>query len=92
MRGLGKEFPDMRQNERRMAFIRVGDAVRTVGQLRGELNAFAGLQPIFVASRQKILTGMVALGDWLGCYRVDSRVYGVRKLVGLDPEAHGNCC
>ena len=62
------------------------------GQLRGELNAFAGLQPIFVASRQKILTGMVALGDWLGCYRVDSRVYGVRKLVGLDPEAHGNCC
>ena len=92
MRGLGKEFPDMRQNERRMAFIRVGDAVRTVGQLRGELNAFAGLQPIFVASRQKILTGMVALGDWLGCSRVDSRVYGVRKLVGLDPEAHGNCC
>ena len=92
MRGLGKEFPDMRQNERRMAFIRVGDAVRTVGQLRGELNAFAGLQPIFVASRQKILTGMVALGDWLGCYRVDSRVYGVRELVGLDPEAHGNCC
>ena len=64
----------MRQNEKRLKFTRVRDAVRTVGQLRGELNAFAGLQPIFVASRQKILTGMVALGDWLGCYRVDCGV------------------
>ena len=26
---VGKEFPDKRQNERRMKFIRVGDAVRT---------------------------------------------------------------
>ena len=34
---FGKEFPDMRQNERRIKFIRVGDAVRTVGQLKGEL-------------------------------------------------------
>ena len=34
---VGKEFPDMRrQNERRIKFIRVGDAVRTVGQLKGE--------------------------------------------------------
>ena len=33
----GKEFPDMRQNERELKFIRVGDAVRTVGQLKGEL-------------------------------------------------------
>ena len=64
VRGLGKEFPDMRQNERRMVFIRVGDAVRTVGQLKGQLTAFAGLQPIFIGSRQKIPTGMVALGDW----------------------------
>ena len=42
VRGLGKEFPDMRQNERRMAFIRMGDAVRTVGQLKGELTPFIG--------------------------------------------------
>ena len=28
---VGKEFPDMRQNERRIEFIRVGDAVRAVG-------------------------------------------------------------
>ena len=33
---VGKEFPDMKQNEREIKFIRVGDAVRTVGQLKGE--------------------------------------------------------
>ena len=33
---VGKEFPDMRQNKREIKFIRVGDAVRTAGQLRGE--------------------------------------------------------
>ena len=33
---VGKEFLDKRQSERRMKFIRVGDTVRTVGQLKGE--------------------------------------------------------
>ena len=34
---VGKEFPDMRQNERgKNKFIRLGEAVRTVGQLKGE--------------------------------------------------------
>ena len=33
---VGKEFPDMRQNERRIKLIRVGDAVRTAGQFKGE--------------------------------------------------------
>ena len=33
---VGKEFPDVRQNERRIKFLRVGDAVRTAGQLKGE--------------------------------------------------------
>ena len=33
---VGKEFPDMRQNEREMKFIRVRDAVRTTGQLNRE--------------------------------------------------------
>ena len=33
---VGKEFPDTRQNEREIKFIRVGDTVRTVGQLKGE--------------------------------------------------------
>ena len=30
----GEEFQDMRQNERKVKFIRVGDTVRTVGQLK----------------------------------------------------------
>ena len=38
----GKEFPDMRQNERKIKFIRMGDAVRTVGQLKGKLTLNRG--------------------------------------------------
>ena len=34
---VGKEFPDMRQNEKRIKSIRVGDAVRTAGQLKQDL-------------------------------------------------------
>ena len=33
---VGKEFPDVRWNERRLEFVTVGDAVRAVGQLMGE--------------------------------------------------------
>ena len=33
---VGKAFPDMRQNERGIQFIRVGDAVRTASQLKGK--------------------------------------------------------
>ena len=33
---VGKEFPDRRQDERKIKFIRVGDAVRIVGQVKGE--------------------------------------------------------
>ena len=33
---VGKELPDMRQNEGEIQFIRVGDAVKTVSQLKGE--------------------------------------------------------
>ena len=39
---IGKEFPDMRQNERKIKFIRMGDAVRTVGQLKRELTLNRG--------------------------------------------------
>ena len=39
---VGKEFPDMRQNEKEIKFIRVEDAVRTVGQLKGELTLHRG--------------------------------------------------
>ena len=34
---VGKEFPDMRQKKREIKFVRVGDAVRTVGQLKQDL-------------------------------------------------------
>ena len=39
---IGKEFPDMRQNERRIKFIREGDTVRTVDWLKVELTPFVG--------------------------------------------------
>ena len=39
---VGKEFPDMRQNERRIKFIREGDAVRIAGWLKGKPNPFIG--------------------------------------------------
>ena len=39
---VGKHFPDMRQNEREIKFIRMGDAVRIVGQLKGELTLNRG--------------------------------------------------
>ena len=40
---VGKEFPDMRQNEREIKFIRMGDTVRTAGQLKGEPTLNRGL-------------------------------------------------
>ena len=40
---VGKELPDRSQNEREIKFIRVGDVVRTAGQLKGELTLNGGL-------------------------------------------------
>ena len=39
---VGKELPDMRENDKRKEFISVRDTVRTVGQLKGELMPLAG--------------------------------------------------
>ena len=39
---VGKEFTDVRQNERRIEFIGFGDTIRTVGWLKGELTPFTG--------------------------------------------------
>ena len=39
---VGKEFPGMRQNEREIKFIRMGDAVRTVSPLERELTLNRG--------------------------------------------------
>ena len=33
---VGKEFPDMRQSEREIKFLSVGDAIRTLGQIKRE--------------------------------------------------------
>ena len=37
-----KEFPNIRQDEKRISFTRVGDAVRTVSWLKEEPNPFTG--------------------------------------------------
>ena len=50
---VGKEFPDMKQNERTIKIFGVTDALRTVGRLKGGPTPFKGLQPIFIASRQR---------------------------------------
>ena len=44
----------MRQNERRIKFIRVGDAVRTVDQLKGELTFNRGSLSTFIARVQGV--------------------------------------
>ena len=49
-----KEFPDMRQIERRIKFIRVGDTVRTVGQLKGEPTLNGGPQSTFIPRVQGV--------------------------------------
>ena len=71
----GKEFPDMRQNERRIEFIRAGDAVRTAGSLKGE-SMLWGVGANFFYSRKtkKTPAGRMALGDGLGGYSVGHRV------------------
>ena len=39
---VGEEFPDIRQNEKEIKFIRVGDTVGTAGQLKGKLTLNRG--------------------------------------------------
>jgi len=42
---------------------------------------------------EKILTGRVALDDWLECYRVSILPNrGVKELAGLHLKVHGNSC
>ena len=76
----GKEFPDMRQKERRIKFNRVGKP--NSGLVQGRAKPFCRLVASFYSLKtEKIPTGMVALGDWLGCYRVDSWV-GILHNIG----------
>ena len=51
---VGKEFPDMRQNEREIKFIRMGDVVRTASQLKGEWMLNRGPQSTFIARVQGV--------------------------------------
>ena len=57
---IGKEFPDMRQNER-IEFIRVGYAVRTADQPKGEPKLVTNFYSL---KTERIPAGRVALGGW----------------------------
>ena len=50
---VGKEFPNMRQNEREIKFIRVGEIVRTAGQLKGEPMLKGVLSPLLYPGYKK---------------------------------------
>ena len=56
---VGKEFPDMRQTEREIKFIRVEGAVRTVGQLKGELRLNRVLSPLLYPGYKEWDRGLV---------------------------------
>lgn len=58
---LEKNF-QMRQNERRMEFIRVGD---TAGWLKRGWTPFVA--SFYSLQKKKTSVGRVALDDWLGC-------------------------
>ena len=67
---IGKERPNMRLNEGRIKFMRVGYAVRSSGPAQGRAEPFPWLVANFYSYKtEKIATGRVALGDWVGCYR-----------------------
>ena len=51
---VGKEFPENSQNKREVKFIRVGDAVKTAGQLKGELTLNRGPYSTFIPSMQGV--------------------------------------
>ena len=51
---VGKEFPVMRPKEREIKFIRMGDTVRTVSQLKGEPVLNRGPRPTFIARIQGV--------------------------------------
>ena len=50
---VGKKFPDIRQNEREIKFVRVGGAVRTAGRLKQELTLNRGPWSTFTPRYQE---------------------------------------
>ena len=94
-RGLDCEFPD-RAFQKGVYLLRAKSrdsvgTVSTAGQplgRPGKINAFGGLVVnVDSLKMKKIPVGMLALGDWLGHYRVTTGVdifayYGIRKPTG----------
>ena len=70
-----KEFPDMRQNERQMKFIRLRDTVRTEGQAHGRTDIEQGSLVHFYTQGTRsgivfvaqLLIGIVFESLWLIC-------------------------
>ena len=63
---VGKKFPDMRQNERDIKIIRMGDVVRTVGQLKGEWMLNRGPWSTFIGRIQGVGQGSCrSFADWM---------------------------
>ena len=93
---VGKEFPNMRQNERRIVY-QSGRHCQNSRPAQGRTNPFHGVLASFYSPRtEKIPTGRLAFGDWLGCYKMGNRVSILPNIqgqvtAGLDSEAHGNC-
>ena len=54
---VGKEFPDMRHNERQIECIRVGDTIRTASQLKGQPTLNTGRYSIFIPRVQGVGQG-----------------------------------
>ena len=85
---VGKEFPDLRQNEREIKFIRVGDAVRTAGPFKGEPTLNKGPYTTFIPRVQGV--GWVFCGsfaDWMRhVYWVEGRVRQVPPPYGVGGE------
>ena len=61
-----QEFPDVRQNEREIKFIRVGDTVRTAGQLKGEPTLNRSPSSTFIPRLQEVGEGSCgSFADWM---------------------------
>ena len=85
---VGKEFQDMRQNEWEIKFIRMGDAARTAGQLRGEPTLNRGPQSTFILRVQGVGQGSCgSFANWMRhVYWVGGRVRQIPSPYGVEEE------
>lgn len=84
---VGKAFSDMRQNERKIKFIRLEDAVRRAGRFHWPVAKFLYPQdrenPCWNHGIRSLIR--MLLGGYFTLYRI-------RELAYLDTEVHGNSC